>query len=104
MMATALPLATPENPLGLKPNNEGATPFLTINQLEGNACEPRIRFCTAFVEFINREDGYIRAFSALNEFQQVLVVLIREVYDKRPHCIKEHFLKTTADLQKLAVS
>ena len=59
MMATNLPLASPENPLGLEPGADGTIPALTVDTLEGDAREPRLRSGTTFVEFLNGNDGFI---------------------------------------------
>ena len=103
-MTTNLPLASPDNPLGLEPAADGTIPALTVTALEGDAREPRLRAGSTFCEFLNGNDGYIRAFNAMNDHLQVLAVLIHETYEAHPHRMKEHFLKTTGELRSLAIS
>ena len=77
-ITSALPLAMPENPFRLEPNEEGLIPVLLVVELEGITHNTRLNMYVTFCEFVNGADGYIRAFNSLTFHQQVLTVILHE--------------------------
>ena len=103
-MAQGLPVAAADNPLGFQLDAQGQIPALEVDELEGEARELRLNQCAAFCRFLDGRDGFIEAFNCLQHYQQVLAVLLHEVLAEHLNLVKDHYLRTLADLRTLAIT